>query len=135
MKLEDFDVRLFSVAQKIQLVILLLALISVIILAVLATENKEENTYAKRSYSKPEKFFLRLTISLFLLSFIPRSQIRYEIRDYIEKEEYKLVVAKWHFSQLEFTEVDYRDYWKNMNWYSYEFDSETNTIYMIRFKI
>ncbi len=80
--------------------------------------------------NRKNKLLWILCFTFFIIGIVTLSRVKYSVRDYIERDGYTLVIAIPHFTSVEYKKVNYHDYWKNMNSYTYELDSETKSIYM-----
>lgn len=123
----DFDILFFPLFSVLSIVFLIITLIMIIIYALLDIHNK---------INKKMKFIMFIIILLFgALGIVFQTQIKYQIRDYIENENATLVICKPDgLFDVQYIEVNYRDYWNHMNWYTYKYNSKENIIYMKRNK-
>lgn len=75
-------------------------------------------------------FLWGLALLLFTIGIVVNSRTKYVVKDYIENKDYILVVAKIGLLKNTYIPVDYKDYWKDMNWNTYRIDYQKKVIYM-----
>lgn len=119
-----FDTIFFPAIQWIGIGLMLLALVVVIIICFRSLKDK---------YRK-DIFLWVLCLVLFVMGIIVNSRTRYVVKDYIENKGYTLVVADMGLFESTYRQVDYENYWKDMNWKTYQVDSNQKVIYMRRNK-
>lgn len=115
----NFD-KLFPEVQLIGIGILLMAFIVVIVIAFRAMKPKIRKDF----------FLWGLAFLLLIIGITVNSRTKYVVKDYVENKDYILVVAEPGLFEVTYVQVDYKDYWKRMNWNTYRIDNEKKVIYM-----
>ena len=117
----NFD-KFFPTIQLIGIGIMLIAFIIVIVIALRTIKDRDRKDF----------FLWGLTLLLLVLGIVVNSRTKYVIKDYIENKDYILVIGKMGLFEKTYIQVDYKDYWKDMNWNTYRIDYEKKVIYMRR---
>lgn len=115
----NFD-KFFPTIQLIGIGIMLITFIVIIVIAFRVIKDRNSRN----------SFLWGLALLLFTIGIVVNSRTRYVVKDYIENKDYILVVAKIGLLKNTYIPVDYKNYWKDMNWHTYEIDSEKKVIYM-----
>ena len=119
----NFD-KLFPTIQLIGIGIMLIAFIIMVVIAFRVTKDKDRKDF----------FLWTLVLLLLVIGIGVNSRTKYVVKDYVENKGYTLVVAEMGLFEPTYIKVDYRNYWKYMNWYTYRIDNEKEVIYMRRSK-
>lgn len=115
----NFD-KFFPTIQLIGSGIMLIAFIMVIVIAFRTIKDRDRKDF----------FLWGLTLLLLIIGIVVNSRTKYVVKDYIENKDYILVVAEMGLLENTYIQVDYKDYWKDMNWNTYRIDNEKKVIYM-----
>lgn len=115
----NFD-KFFPTIQLIGSGIMLIAFIIVIVIAFRRIKDRNRKDF----------FLWGLTLLLLVLGIVVNSRTKYVVKDYIENKEYILVTRKMGLFENTYIQVNYKDYWKDMNWRTYRIDYEKKVIYM-----
>lgn len=112
--------QLFPDVQLIGIGILLMAVVVAIVAAFRVVKSRDNKIF----------FFGVLVFLLVVSGIAVNSRTKYVVKDYVENKNYILVVAEPGLFENTYVQVDYRDYWKYMNWNTYRIDNEKQVIYM-----
>lgn len=115
----NFD-KFFPTIQLIGIGIILIAFIIVIVIAFRTIKDRDRKDF----------FLWGLTLLLLVIGIVVNSRTKYVVKDYIENKDYILVIAEMGLLENTYIQVDYKDYWEDMNWNTYRIDYEKKVIYM-----
>ena len=116
----NFDVSFFPLTSNISIICLFAALLICVIYALIKKPNK-----------KITITFICIGLLFLVTGLAFRTQVKHQVKDYIENKNATLVICLYDgLFDTKYVEVDYRDYWKNMNCYTYKYNSKENIIYM-----
>jgi len=115
----NFD-KFFPTIQLIGIGIMLITCIVIIVIAFRMIKDRNSRN----------SFLWGLALLLFTIGIVVNSRTKYVVKDYIENKDYILVVAKIGLLKNTYIPVDYKDYWKDMNWNTYRIDYQKKVIYM-----
>ena len=115
----NFD-KIFPTIQIIGIGIMLIAFVIVIVIAFRTIKERDKKDF----------FLWGLAVLLLVVGIVVNSRTKYVVRDYVENKDYVLVIAEMGLFENTYIQVDYKDYWEDMNWFTYRIDCEKKVIYM-----